>query len=174
MGNSQSRNNFRPQNPRMGNQLEYKSQRCVSQNMRAQSVSKMSVKTSGSRALSRASRSLSQMSKTSQKSVKYLNASLERIHTFGMSNIHKSLYDLEKIDTQYDSELNQKGKKSKQIQKTTSMAKLKSAINQNLPSETGEVVMDDGATISVNVSIKNQPRQAPVTSLKFMDPNKPM
>jgi len=53
--------------------------------------------------------------------VKLLNASLERIHTFGMANIHKSLYDLEKIDNQYDSLLNKK----KIINKTISHAKLK-------------------------------------------------
>lgn len=62
------------------------------------------------------SRTLSQISKTSKKSVKLLNASLERIHTFGMASTHKSIYDLEKIDSQYDSNLNKK----KQINKTIS------------------------------------------------------
>ena len=45
------------------------------------------------------SRCLSNMSKTSQKSSKQMNASLERIHTFGMSYIHKGKFDVEKIDS---------------------------------------------------------------------------
>lgn len=88
---------------------------------------------------------LSQMSRTSKKSVKLINASLERIHTFGMANIHKSLYDLEKIDGstiiiknissilidgQYDPDGKNKKKKGseKKILRTTSstgLAKLK-------------------------------------------------
>ena len=78
----------------------------------------MSLK-SGASNQSRMSRSLSQVSKTSKKSVKLLNASLERIHTFGMASIHKSIYDLEKIDSQYDQNLNKK-----KINKTISHAKL--------------------------------------------------
>jgi hypothetical protein len=69
------------------------------------------------------------MSQTSSKSVKQINASLERIHTFGMSSIHKSKHDIEKIDSQYDSMMT--GKKG-QIKKTGSFAKLKFAIKQNL------------------------------------------
>jgi len=56
-------------------------------------------KKSGNRSVnSKLSRCLSQLSQTSKKSVKSINASLERVHTFGMSSIHKSKYDLEKID----------------------------------------------------------------------------
>jgi hypothetical protein len=73
------------------------------------------------------SRTLSQVSRTSKKSVKLLNASLERIHTFGMASIHKSIYDLEKIDSQYDSNLNKK----KQINKTISQAKLQNVGGQD-------------------------------------------
>jgi hypothetical protein len=73
---------------------------------------------------------LSQISRTSKKSVKLINASLERIHTFGMANIHKSLYDIEKIDGQYDPDGKNKKKKGaeKKILRTTSstgLAKLK-------------------------------------------------
>ena len=72
------------------------------------------------------SQNLSQVSKTSNKSVKSINASLERTHTFGMSSIHKTKYDIEKSSTQNEiqkniTELNSK----KKIQKTTSLAKLK-------------------------------------------------
>ena len=65
---------------------------------------------------------LSQMSRTSKKSVKLINASLERIHTFGMANIHKNIYDIEKIDGQYDPDGNKKKKKGseKKILRTTS------------------------------------------------------
>ena len=73
------------------------------------------------------------MSRTSEKSSKQLNASLERIHTFGMSNIHKGKYDVEKIDNQYEAE--QKKKSLKKIQKAPSsinLKKLKNAINNNL------------------------------------------
>lgn len=69
---------------------------------------------------SRVSRSLSQLSRTSKKSVKHLNASLERIHTFGMATTHKSIYDIEKIDSQYDDQLNKR-----KINKTISQAKFK-------------------------------------------------
>jgi hypothetical protein len=91
---------------------------------------------SGASAHSRMSRSLSQVSKTSKKSVKLLNASLERVHTFGMANLHKSIYDLEKIDNQYDSNLNKK-----KINKTISHAKLQN-IGQQLPDDT--VVFEEG------------------------------
>jgi hypothetical protein len=78
---------------------------------------------------SRANSKLSQRSTTSKKSVKLLNASLERIHTFGMANIHHSLYDNEKKEkeNQYQAGL------KKQIVKTTSLAKLKEAVIE--PSE---------------------------------------
>ena len=46
-----------------------------------------------------------------------------------MSSIHKSKHDIEKIDSQYDSMMT--GKKG-QIKKSTSFAKLKNAIKQNL------------------------------------------
>jgi hypothetical protein len=69
------------------------------------------------------------MSQTSSKSVKQINASLERIHTFGMSSIHKSKHDIEKIDNQYDSMIS--GKKMKN---SGSFAKLKNAIKHNLDS----------------------------------------
>ena len=42
-------------------------------------------------------------SKKSQKSIKCINASLERIHTFGMSNLHKNKLDTEKKDKSYES-----------------------------------------------------------------------
>jgi hypothetical protein len=63
--------------------------------------------------------------------VKSINASLERIHTFGMSSVHKSKHDLEKIDHQYDAILK---KKDKKIVKTASLAKLKS-VTQNSPGD---------------------------------------
>jgi len=66
--------------------------------------------------ISRASRNLSEMSVTSKKSTKLINASLEHVHTFGMANTHKGRYDLEKIDNQYDNLLDTK----KKISKTTS------------------------------------------------------
>ena len=34
--------------------------------------------------------------------MKSINASLERIHTFGMSNIHKNKFDVEKTDDQQE------------------------------------------------------------------------
>ena len=57
----------------------------------------------GSKAGSQAmSRSLSQLSKASNKSVKSINASLEKTHTFGMSNIHKNKFDIYKIDKDFE------------------------------------------------------------------------
>lgn len=44
-----------------------------------------------------------------------------------MASIHKSIYDLEKIDSQYDSNLNKK----KQINKTISQAKLQNVGGQD-------------------------------------------
>ena len=104
------------------------------------------------------------MSRASKKSSKLLNASLERVHTFGMANLHKSLYDLEKIDNQYDSILSNK----KKINKTISHANFKNTVHQ--PESSG--VLDNGESISVNISIKTSPKNnnnAPVTSLKFMN-----
>ena len=75
---------------------------------------------------SKKSCTLSQISQTSKKSVKSINASLERIHTFGMSVTHKSIHDLEKAGESYDAQ-----KKDKKIVKTTSLAKLKP--NENVP-----------------------------------------
>ena len=75
------------------------------------------------------------MSRTSKKSVKLLNASLERVHTFGMANMHKGLYDLEKIDNHYDSMLNNK----KKINKTISHANFKNTMDQ--PAES---ILDNG------------------------------
>lgn len=47
-----------------------------------------------------------------------------------MSNIHKSLFDLEKIDKKFDGVLAKKDKdKDKKIKKQISFAKLKQAIN---------------------------------------------
>lgn len=42
------------------------------------------------------------MSKASNKSVKSINASLEKTHTFGMSNIHKNKFDIYKIDKDFE------------------------------------------------------------------------
>jgi hypothetical protein len=67
------------------------------------------------------------MSQTSAKSVKQINASLERIHTFGMSSIHKSRHDIEKIDNQYDSMIS-----GEKMRNSGSFAKLKNVIKNNL------------------------------------------
>lgn len=78
------------------------------------------------------SQNLSQASKTSNKSVKSINASLERIHTFGMSSIHKTKYDIEKSSSQNENQKNLTELNSnKKIQKTTSLAKLKDGIKTN-------------------------------------------
>lgn len=106
----------------------------------------MSLKSSHSRALSKTSL----RSVTSKKSVKLLNASLERIHTFGMANIHKSLYDYEKIDNQYQAGINKKS-----IQKTTSLAKLKEANIEQMEKD------------PVTVELVEAEKQIPTTSLKF-------
>jgi hypothetical protein len=67
------------------------------------------------------------MSKTSNRSVKQINASLERIHTFGMSSIHKSKHDSEKVENQYDStKKKKKNNGDKIIKKSSSLLKLKS------------------------------------------------
>lgn len=79
-----------------------------------------------------------------------------------MSNVHKSLHDLEKIDNQYDAMLN--NKKDKKIVKTTSLAKLKSVITQNLPMETEVDSKNDK-----NPGLK-QGQGPPATSLKFLKP----
>ena len=81
-----------------------------------------------------------------------------------MANIHKSLYDLEKIDNQYDSILNNK----KKINKTISHANFKNTMHQPESSS----VLDNGQSISVNISVKKSPNNnynAPATSLKFMN-----
>lgn len=112
----------------------------MSQNSRVGSASKDSSKSALSRRSGAHSRCLSSMSQTSKKTVKSINASLERVHTFGMSSVHKSLHDLEKIDSQYDPILSQK--KDKKIVKTTSLAKLKSAITQKLSGEEEDSIRD--------------------------------
>ena len=72
------------------------------------------------------SRCLSRMSKTSQKSVKQINASLERIHTFGMSSIHRGRHEIEKIDGEFEGE--SKEAKLLKTKSKSSLAKLKNAI----------------------------------------------
>ena len=49
------------------------------------------------------------------------------MHTFGMSSIHKSKHDVEKIDSQYDS-MKKKKTDNKTIKKTTSLQKLNDVI----------------------------------------------
>jgi hypothetical protein len=50
------------------------------------------------------------------------------MHTFGMSSIHKSKHDIEKIDTYYDSVKKNKKTDNKTIKKTASLHKLKDLI----------------------------------------------
>lgn len=50
------------------------------------------------------------------------------MHTFGMSSIHKSKHDIEKIDGQYDSVKKKKKADNKTIKKTTSLQKLNDLI----------------------------------------------
>ena len=78
--------------------------RCQSANNR-RSSSKTSVKSAGNRSVgirsyhsnisAALSNCLSNKSRKQKKSVKVINASLERLHTFGMSNVHKSILDLQ-------------------------------------------------------------------------------
>ena len=62
---------------------------------------------SGSK-MSQRSKALSSVSVASAHSSKKLNASLERVHTFGMSAVHKGEYELEAIDNQYATMLKSK------------------------------------------------------------------
>ena len=70
--------------------------------------------------------------------MKYINASLERMHTFGMASVHKSKHEVEKIDSQYESIFEQQrpaegadgdrpttNQDGKRITKTESLTKLK-------------------------------------------------
>jgi hypothetical protein len=50
------------------------------------------------------------------------------MHTFGMSSIHKSKHDIEKIDNQYDTLKKKKRTDNKTIKKTASLHKLKDLI----------------------------------------------
>lgn len=99
------------------------------------------------------------MSETSKKSVKEMNASLERIHTFGMSAIHKGLHDQEKEDNQYIK------KKDKKIVKTTSLAKLKNlAIG-------GDQGLQELTSIRSNSASESQSKIKISSSQKTIDPN---
>lgn len=82
------------------------------------------------------------MSKSSQKSVKSINASLERVHTFGMSSVHKTKFeegdntegqqDQEKSDQSSPQQLEKKRNKKSLVAK---FSKLKNSISQNQNSE---------------------------------------
>jgi len=112
--------------------------------------------------LSKHSRSLSEVSRTSKKSVKLLNASLERVHTFGMAVAHKGVYDLEKIDNQYDSNLNRK----KSINKTISHAKLEN-VGKQVNKEENIDEFEAGHAISVNIMVQGKLKSPPSTTVKL-------
>mmetsp|Transcript_34721 Transcript_34721/g.53291 ORF Transcript_34721/g.53291 Transcript_34721/m.53291 type:complete len:90 (+) Transcript_34721:2469-2738(+) len=69
------------------------------------------------------------MSKSSSRSVKHINESLERVHTFSMANAHQQRREMEDLDKKWNKKLKESRKRS--ITKTNSLAKLKSVITES-------------------------------------------